>query len=72
MIGSLFYLTTNRLDIMFSVFICARVQNSPKESYLTVVQRIFRYLVGTKDIGLWYPKDREFNLIGYSNVDDVG
>ena len=43
MIGSLLYLTTSRLDIMFSVCICARYQASPKESYLTAVKRIFRY-----------------------------
>jgi len=29
MIGSLLYLTTSRLDIMFSVCLCARFQVSP-------------------------------------------
>ena len=32
MIGSLLYLTTSRLDIMFSVCICARFQANPKEN----------------------------------------
>ena len=29
---------------------------------------IFIYLLGTKDIGLWYPKSEYFDLIGYSNA----
>jgi len=31
LIGSLFYLTTSRLDIIFSVCLCARFQAKPKE-----------------------------------------
>jgi hypothetical protein len=33
MIGSLFYLTASRLDIAFSVGVCARFQANPKESH---------------------------------------
>ncbi|GJU35738.1 retrovirus-related pol polyprotein from transposon TNT 1-94 [Tanacetum coccineum] len=46
MIGSLMYLTTSRPDIQFSTYLCARYQANPKESYLILVKRIFRYLKG--------------------------
>ena len=52
MIGSLLYLTSSRPDIQFSVCLCARFQVSPRESHLTSVKRIFRYLAGTQDIRL--------------------
>ena len=52
MIGYLLYLTASRPDIMYSVCLCVRFQACPKESHLTVVKRIFRYLKGTIDIGL--------------------
>ena len=55
-IGSLLYLTASRPYIIFSTCICTRFQNDPREPHLTVVKRILRYLVGTKDLGLWYPK----------------
>ena len=42
MIGSLLYLTTSKLDIMFSVCMCARFQSRPKESHLVAIKRIFR------------------------------
>ena len=35
MIGSLLYLIASRLDIAFSVGVCARFQATPKESHLT-------------------------------------
>ena len=44
MIGSLLYLMASRLDILFSVCLCAKFQSCPKESHLIVVKRIIRYL----------------------------
>ncbi len=72
MIGSLLYLTASRPDIMFSVCLCARFQANPKESHLCAVKRIFRYLNGTKDLGLWYPKTTSFELVSYSDADFAG
>ncbi|GJW59463.1 hypothetical protein Tco_0108798 [Tanacetum coccineum] len=43
-IGSLMYLTETRHDIQFSTVLCARYQSNPKESHLTSVKRILRYL----------------------------
>ena len=52
-IGSLLHLTTSRPNIMFSVCLCERFQSVPEESHVTRVKRIFIYLTGAKDIGLW-------------------
>ena len=72
MIGSLLYLTASRPDILFSVCLCARFQSNPKESHLVAVKRIFRYLLDTPTLGLWYPKGSTFDLIGYSDADFAG
>ncbi|XP_070023343.1 secreted RxLR effector protein 161-like [Nicotiana sylvestris] len=72
MIGSLLYLTANRLDIVFSVGLRARFQANPKESHLTAVKRILRYLKGTTDLCIWYPKGSNFNLVGYADADYAG
>jgi hypothetical protein len=47
MIGSLLYLTASRPNIAFSVGVCARFQVNPKESHLTVVKHIIRYVNDT-------------------------
>ena len=72
MIGSLLYLMSSKLDIQFSVCLCARFQASPRESHLTAVKWIFRYLVGTQDIGLWYPANYSLELIAYIDADYAG
>nr|GEW66589.1 copia protein [Tanacetum cinerariifolium] len=36
------------------------------------VKRIFRYLKGTINLGLWYPKDFGFDLTAYSDADHSG
>ncbi|XP_070007767.1 secreted RxLR effector protein 161-like [Nicotiana sylvestris] len=68
MIGSLLYLTASRPEIVFSIGLCARFQENPKKSHLTTVKRILRYLKGTTDLCLWYPKGSNFNLVGYANA----
>jgi hypothetical protein len=72
MIGSLLYLCASRPDIMLSVCMCARFQSDPKESHLTAVKRILRYLAYTPKFGLWYPRGSTFDLIGYSDADWAG
>ncbi|RVW75454.1 Copia protein [Vitis vinifera] len=42
MMGSLLYFTANRLDIAFSVGVCARYQACPKESHLIALKLIIR------------------------------
>ncbi|KAK1366493.1 hypothetical protein POM88_042054 [Heracleum sosnowskyi] len=72
MVGSLLYLTSSRPDIMFATCLCARFQADPKESQLIAIKRIFRYLKGTPNLGLWYPKNTGFELVGYSDSDYAG
>jgi hypothetical protein len=38
MIGSLLYVTVSRLNVMFSVCICARFHASPRDSYLKAMK----------------------------------
>ncbi|KAK6124484.1 hypothetical protein DH2020_041765 [Rehmannia glutinosa] len=72
MIGSLLYLTASRPDILHVVCICARFQSNPKESHMSAVKRIFRYLKGTIQYGLFYPKNENFSLKCYSDSDYAG
>lgn len=37
-----------------------------------VVRRIFRYLKDISNFGLWYPRNKGFELIAYIDVDWVG
>nr|GFC51776.1 uncharacterized mitochondrial protein AtMg00810-like [Tanacetum cinerariifolium] len=51
---------------------CARHQVTPKECHLHAVKRIFRYLKGHPNLGLWYPKESPFDLVSFSDSDYSG
>ncbi|GJU89426.1 retrovirus-related pol polyprotein from transposon TNT 1-94 [Tanacetum coccineum] len=72
MIGTLMYLTANRPDLTFVVCIYARYQAKPTEKHLHAIKRIFKYLRGTVNRGLWYPKDSSIALTAYADTDHAG
>nr|XP_043639147.1 coniferyl alcohol acyltransferase-like [Erigeron canadensis] len=56
----------------FSALMISKYQTNPKESHFQAVKRIFRYLKGTLNLGLWYPKDTGFQLVAYLDADHAG
>nr|GEV14571.1 uncharacterized mitochondrial protein AtMg00810-like [Tanacetum cinerariifolium] len=72
MIGALMYLTSSRPDIVHATCLCARYQAKSTEKHLKEVKRIFHYLRGTINTGLWYTKDSGFELTGFSDADYAG
>nr|GEY86688.1 copia protein [Tanacetum cinerariifolium] len=72
MIGALMYLTSSRSKIVHATCLCARYQAKPTEKHLKEVKRIFRYLRGTVNTGLWYTKDSGFKLTGFLDADYAG
>ncbi|GJX57376.1 retrovirus-related pol polyprotein from transposon TNT 1-94 [Tanacetum coccineum] len=72
MVGSLMYLTASRPDLVFAVCMCARYQASPTKKHLEALKRVFRYLKGTINWGLWYPKDTVMALTAYADADHAG
>ncbi|GKE00619.1 retrovirus-related pol polyprotein from transposon TNT 1-94, partial [Tanacetum coccineum] len=72
MIGTLLYLTASTPDLQFAICMCARYQARPTEKHLHAVKRIFRYLKGTVNRGLWYPKDSSIALTTFADADHAG
>nr|GEZ87746.1 copia protein [Tanacetum cinerariifolium] len=71
-IGALMYLTSSRPNIVHATCVCAIYQAYPTEKHLKEVNRIFHYLWGTINMGLWYTKDSGFELTGFSDADYAG
>nr|GEU41271.1 hypothetical protein [Tanacetum cinerariifolium] len=72
MIGPLMYLTSSRPDIVHATCLCARYQAKPTEKHLKEVKRIFGYIWGTVNMGLWYTKDSGFELTRFSYANYTG
>ncbi|GKF97208.1 hypothetical protein Tco_0293029, partial [Tanacetum coccineum] len=69
MVSTLMYLTSSRPDLVYVVCMCARYQARPTKKHLHAVKRIFRYLRGTVNRGLWYSKDSAIALTAFADVD---
>ncbi|GJS24211.1 hypothetical protein Tco_0452843 [Tanacetum coccineum] len=69
---SLMYLTASRPDLVFAVCMCARYQAKPTKKHFEAIKRVFRYLKGTINMGLWYPKDNAMSLTAYADADHAG
>nr|GFA39135.1 hypothetical protein [Tanacetum cinerariifolium] len=69
MVGSLMYLTVSRPDLVFVVCMCARYQASPTKKHLEALKWVFRYLKGTINWCLWYPKDTAMAPTAYADTD---
>ncbi|GJX17278.1 retrovirus-related pol polyprotein from transposon TNT 1-94, partial [Tanacetum coccineum] len=72
MVGTLMYLTSSRPDLVYIVCMCARYQARPTEKHQHAVKRIFRYLRGTVNRGLWYSKDYAIALTTFTDADHTG
>ena len=61
------YLSANytRPDIAFSVNLLARYSSTPTKRHWNEIKHILRYLRRTSDMGLFYSKEMEPQLLGY-------
>ena len=68
-ICALMYLANyTRPDISFSVNLLARYNSAPTKRHWNGIKHILRYLRGTSDIGLFYSKTMEPQLLGYADA----
>ncbi|GJS54425.1 retrovirus-related pol polyprotein from transposon TNT 1-94 [Tanacetum coccineum] len=56
----------------YRVCMCARYKAKPIEKHLHAIKRIFQYLKGTSDMGLWYLKDSCITLTAYADAYHAG
>ena len=72
-VGSLLYLSTGtRPDVAFAVSKVAKFSSNPARKHWTALKRIVRYLKSTHTLGLLYTKEKEDELVGYSDSDWAG
>ncbi|CAL5384331.1 unnamed protein product [Camellia sinensis] len=72
LVGSLMYLTATRPDLMYVVFLISRSMASPTELHLQAAKRVLRYEKGSVDLGVFYPKEGNGELMAYTGSDYAG
>ncbi|GJV56038.1 hypothetical protein Tco_1457043 [Tanacetum coccineum] len=62
-----------KLTLVFSYgYAPSRYQAKPTKKHFEAIKRVFRYLKGTINMGLWYPKDNAMSLTAYADADHAG
>ncbi|XP_058723111.1 uncharacterized mitochondrial protein AtMg00810-like [Vicia villosa] len=72
LVGSLFYLTGSRLDLMFAASLLTRFMSKPSHLHLGVAKRVLRYVMGTMEHGIRFEKNFKLQAKGYCDSDWVG
>jgi len=68
-IGALMYLANcTRPDISFAVNLLARYSAAPTRRHWVGIKTILRYLKGTQDLGLFFPKNQNQAMVGYADA----
>ncbi|BAU01092.1 hypothetical protein VIGAN_11025000, partial [Vigna angularis var. angularis] len=55
-VGSLRYVCNSRPDISYGVGLVSRFMSDPRQSHISTAKHILRYLKGTIEFGLYFPK----------------
>ncbi|XP_052107590.1 secreted RxLR effector protein 161-like [Arachis duranensis] len=71
LIRSLLYLTTTRLDIMYSTSLLSRFKQKPSQKNYGTARRILRYLQDIKDYGIHHKSTEDPKLLGYTDSDEA-
>lgn len=72
-VGSLMYCAlATRPDIVQVLSILSKYNSCPREEHWKAVKRVFRYLNGTRDIGLVYKKVETPKIVCYTDADWAG
>jgi hypothetical protein len=69
MIGLVMYLMNTRPEILFVVNTLSQYLVELRRVHLVAAKHVMRYLKGTLDYGLYFTRDCEFRLYGYTDSD---
>lgn len=74
-VGSLRFICNSRPDISYGVGLISRFMSNPKASHLVAAKRVLRYLKGTQNYGILFPRGRsssETEIEAFSDSDWSG
>ena len=72
LVGCIFYLTNNQLDIYYAVSVEYRHMEQPHDIHQRAAKRILHFVQGTKTHGIHYVAKSDLELVGFIDFDWEG
>ena len=72
LVGKLIYLTITRPDIAFAVSVVSQFMHAPRTSHMNAIVRILKYLKCSPGRGIWFRKNNNLTIVGFSDADWAG
>ncbi|XP_058722251.1 uncharacterized protein LOC131594177 [Vicia villosa] len=72
LVGSLFFLTATRPDLMFAASLLSRFMSKPSHLHLGAAKRVLRYVMGTMKHGIRFEKNSKLEAKDYRDSDWTG
>ena len=72
LVGKLIYLAHTRPDIAYAVSVVSRFMHAPSEDHMNAVYRILKYLKSSPGKGLFFGRNQELEVSGYTDEDWAG
>lgn len=69
LVGRLIYLPITRPDLSYPVHVLAQFMTTPRESQLSAVLKVVKYIKGTYHQGLLFSSTPQLSLSAYCDVD---
>ena len=66
-IGSQMYLMNTKPNICFDMYTLSQFLVKPRRLHLIATSHVMRYLKGMIDFGLYYDRDHDYRLYGYTD-----
>jgi len=72
MIGSLMYLTGTRRDLVYTITFLMQFSSCPTDKHIKAAKHVFRYVIGRRNRGLFYPYTTTNAIDVYVDTDVAG
>ena len=69
LVGRLIYLSHTRLDIAYAVSVVSQFMHSLNKEHMNVVYRVLRYLKFYPGKGLFFERNKNYEIAGYADAD---
>ena len=69
LVGNLIFVTQTKPDLSYAVSVLSWFMTKPLQAHMKATKKILWYLQGTNNVGIFFPKKYDMQLVSYCDYD---